>query len=356
MEGQKSYVNSSKSSVSYSYSYIGSFQSPASNKEYPFNNFPNYPSSINVPKPIDVKSRPEVLLTWESLNYTVIQRTRDLQALNNVSGFANPRELLVIMGASGSGKSTLLKVLAKRAGGKKSNIKISGSIKANGSDVKNIKYRKLVGYVTQEDILMETLTPRETLEFSAALRLSENQEYNNARIERLIEEMKIEGIQNSLLGNYLSKSISGGERKRVAIACELIADPPLLFLDEPTSGLDSCTAELIVQILINQSRKGHTIICTLHQPSYKMFNNFDRLILMTSGSIIYQAPPKYADKYFKKIGFRAPKLINPADYFLEILHIKNRFSLSTDEKSILNIIKDAYISNQDLVFRYKSII
>ena len=313
-------------------------------------------SSMFGHKPSDVNSRPEVLLTWESLSYTVIQKTRDLQALNNVSGFANPRELLVIMGASGSGKSTLLNVLAKRAGGKKRNIKISGSIKVNGCDVKDVKYRELVGYVTQDDILMETLTPRETLEFAAALRLSQNQQYNNARIEKLVEEMKIEGIQNNLLGNYISKSISGGERKRVAIACELITDPPLLFLDEPTSGLDSYTAELIVQILINQSRKGHTIICTLHQPSYRMFHNFDRLILMTSGSIIYQAPPKYAVKYFKKIGFPAPKSINPADYFLEILHTKNRFNLSTYEKSTLNIIKDAYISNQNLVFRYKSII
>lgn len=353
MSDQMHYLSMIKSSDALRMPSIVSSQSPASDKSSHSKSIPKQYSSLNVPMPSDVHSNPEILLSWESLNYTVNQKRRDIQVLQNVSGFANPKELLVIMGSSGSGKSTLLNVLAKRVD-KGNNIKLSGNVKANGYDVNGFKYREYVGYVTQDDILMETLTPRETLDFAANLRLSSNQKYNNLRIKKLIKQLSLSKVQNKPIGNPLKKIISGGERKRVAIAYELITDPSILFLDEPTSGLDSYTADLLMQILVNQARRGHTIICTLHQPSFNMYQNFDRLILMIQGFIVYQAPAKYAVKYFKNIGFEAPKLINPPDYFMKIVHIKNRLSLTPEEQANLDLFKDTYNINQDFVSSFKA--
>ena len=117
------------------------------------------------------------------------------------------------------------------------------------------------------------------------------------------------------------KGLSGGERKRTSIGVELITDPSIIFLDEPTSGLDSFTAKRIVKMLVGLAEKGKAVISTIHQPSSDTFKEFDRLLLLAEGNIIYQGKASEAFNYFKSIDFVIPRFSNPADYFLKEFYV-----------------------------------
>ena len=160
------------------------------------------------------------------------------QVVSHVSGTVRPGELLAIMGASGAGKSTLLDILARKA---KTGI-VSGDMFVNGRDIPDEAiYRRVVGYVDQEDTLLSTLTVYEAVLYSALLRLPREMS-RQAKVFRTLEtmnELGILGIKDSRIGESGKRSISGGEKRRVSIACELVTGPSILFLDEPTSGESS---------------------------------------------------------------------------------------------------------------------
>lgn len=137
----------------------------------------------------------------------------------------------------------------------------------------------------------------------------------------MIDTLGLKAASNTVIGNVLKKTISGGERKRTAIGVELITNPSMILLDEPTSGLDSFKALQIVKLLKNLSRKGKTVISTIHQPSSEAFNEFDRLILMSNGHIVYQGEAKLSAPYFRGIGFKLPEYSNPADTYMRILAV-----------------------------------
>jgi len=120
------------------------------------------------------------------------------------------------------------------------------------------------------------------------------------------------------------KGVSGGERKRTSIGVELITDPNLIFLDEPTTGLDSFTATSVVDTLKELAQSGRTIISTIHQPNSDIFENFDQLMLMALGKIIYFNKASMAVNYFKGIGYECPALSNPADYFMMMMSIESQ--------------------------------
>lgn len=192
------------------------------------------------------------------------------------------------MGASGAGKTSLLNILSERVTSS-TKTKVDGEIIVNDKiKLDDSNFGKLAGYVMQDDILYEYFTPREALNFAADLKLAHlSKEERTTRVEQLIETLGLKNAANTLVGSVLQKTISGGERKRTAIGVELITNPSLILLDEPTSGLDSFKALQIVKLLKNLSRKGKTVISTIHQPSSEIFNEFDRLILMSSGHIVY---------------------------------------------------------------------
>lgn len=153
-------------------------------------------------------------------------------------------------------------------------------------------------YVAQEDVLMGTLTVREIIQYSAQLRLPSNitKEEVNEIVDNVIIEMGLEDCAQNLIGNWHLRGISGGEKKRLSIALEIITQPQLLFLDEPTSGLDSASAYFVVQVLKNIAcgGSGRTIICSIHQPSSEVFALFDDLFLLSSGETIYFGEAKLA--------------------------------------------------------------
>eukprot|EP00027_Filamoeba_sp_ATCC50430_P011809 CAMPEP_0168578606 /NCGR_PEP_ID=MMETSP0413-20121227/21424_1 /TAXON_ID=136452 /ORGANISM="Filamoeba nolandi, Strain NC-AS-23-1" /LENGTH=655 /DNA_ID=CAMNT_0008612467 /DNA_START=81 /DNA_END=2048 /DNA_ORIENTATION=+ len=263
---------------------------------------------------------------FQTINYTITTKTRkqttSRQILKDINGLVLPGETLAIMGPSGGGKTTLLNILAQR---RMKSKELEGNILVNGRKVQGKRSKKLFkrrsGYVMQDDCLIGELTVRETLISYARLRLP--QSMSNAeklkRVDKAIEVLGISHIANTKIGNPESRGISGGERKRVSIAVELISSPPLIFLDEPTTGLDGKNASSVVSTLMSLKKRKHCIILTIHQPRAHIFNQFDKLLLLSKGRVAYFGPANKAVDYFQSLGFQAPNHENPADFIVDVV-------------------------------------
>lgn len=235
--------------------------------------------------------------------------------LNGVTGVAYPGEILAILGPSGSGKSTLLNALAGRLHGNG----LTGTILANSSKLNRTILRR-TGFVTQDDILYPHLTVRETLIFCSMLRLPRAlpREAKVAAAESVITELGLSKCENTIIGNSFIRGVSGGERKRVSIAHEMLVDPALLILDEPTSGLDSTAAHRLLSTLGSLARKGKTVVTSLHQPSSRVYQMFDRVIVLSEGQCLYYGKGTDAMRYFESVGFAPSFPVNPADFLLDL--------------------------------------
>ncbi|BBH04522.1 ABC-2 type transporter family protein [Prunus dulcis] len=238
-------------------------------------------------------------LVWEDLsavlpNFSKGSPTRRL--LNGLSGYAEPGRIMAIMGPSGSGKSTLLDTLAGR---------LSRNVVMTGNILLMERRKDLhMAYVTQEDVLLGTLTVRETITYSAHLRLpsSFKKEEVKSIVEGTIMEMGLLECADRSIGNWHLRGISGGEKKRVSIALEILTRPCILFLDEPTSGLDSASAFFVIQTLRSIARDGRTVVSSVHQPSSEVFALFDDLFLLSGGETVYFGEAKTAIEFFAEAG------------------------------------------------------
>ncbi len=205
--------------------------------------------------------------------------------------------LVGIMGASGAGKSTLLSVLNG------TNRPHSGKVLINGIDIHDDgdKIKGLIGYVSQDDLLIEELTVFENLYYNARLTFGNLDEQSIiTKVEEVLHSLGLYEIRDMKVGTPLNKKISGGQRKRLNISLELIREPAILFLDEPTSGLSSLDSENILDLLNDLKLKGKLIFVVIHQPSSDIFKMFDRLVLLDSGGhLIYYGVPVSAIDYFK---------------------------------------------------------
>ncbi|CAA6655701.1 unnamed protein product [Spirodela intermedia] len=239
------------------------------------------------------------------------------RVLEGLTGYAEPGSLMALMGPSGSGKSTLLDALAGRLA---TNAFLSGSILLNGRKTK-LSFGT-AAYVTQDDNLIGTLTVRETILYSAGLRLPDNMPWKDKRdlVDSTINEMGLQDCADTVIGNWHLRGISGGEKRRVSIAIEILMRPRLLFLDEPTSGLDSASAFFVTQTLRGLSRDGRTVIASIHQPSSEVFELFDRLYLLSGGKAVYFGKTSDACEFFAQTGFPCPALRNPSDHYLRCIN------------------------------------
>eukprot|EP00386_Alphamonas_edax_P003151 GDKI01009677.1.p1 GENE.GDKI01009677.1~~GDKI01009677.1.p1 ORF type:complete len:723 (-),score=240.73 GDKI01009677.1:1332-3500(-) len=244
---------------------------------------------------------------------------KSIQIIKNVDVCVKPGQLLAIMGPSGGGKTTMLNLLAQRiSGGDR-----SGEILYNGRPAKEVNMKKISNYVMQHDQLLEFLTVEETLLFNAALKLKHlGKKERYERVERIMAELGLTVCRNVAIGGQFKKGISGGQKKRVSIAIELLDNPSLLFLDEPTSGLDSSLAFDVLKILVDMAKAGRTVICTMHQPRSQVFALFDQLLLLSRGEVVYQGPAAEAEHHFKSMSYACPKHFNPADFMLDLLSTK----------------------------------
>ncbi|XP_026751981.2 ATP-binding cassette sub-family G member 1-like isoform X1 [Galleria mellonella] len=233
-----------------------------------------------------------------------IRRKKDPQQysciLNEACGAVRPGRLTFILGPSGAGKTTLLKILAGR---KKTGV--TGYLHGAG--------RNSV-LVSQDATLLDTLTAKETLLFASRLKLpnASNRERSHA-ISTISLQLGIHEALNTRAGN-----LSGGERKRLNIACELLADPTVLLLDEPTSGLDSVSSMSVAKALLAVARSGRTVACVIHQPSSQLFTSADDIILLANGRTLYAGSVTNVPETLAKAGFVCPQYYNMADYLLEI--------------------------------------
>jgi ABC-type multidrug transport system ATPase subunit len=207
--------------------------------------------------------------------------------------------LVGIIGGSGSGKSTLLNVL-------NGSIKLNkGSIKINGYDINENKelLKGVIGFVPQDDLLIKELTTFQNLYYNARLCFSD---YTEQQIVELVElalvDFDLVEARDLNVGDSLTTILSGGQRKRLNIALELIREPSILFVDEPTSGLSSADSEKVITLLKRQALKGKLVITNIHQPSSDVFKMFDKLLVMDQGGrIIFYGNPVSAVTYFKRV-------------------------------------------------------
>lgn len=272
-----------------------------------------------------------ITLSFENISYKVQSGQR---VLKNVFGSVKPRECLAIMGGSGAGKTTLLDILA----GKNKDGVVSGSIYANGNILSQKDYKRIIGFVDQEDHLIPTLTVYETVLNSALLRLPRNMtlRQKEARVIEVLNELRILNIKDRVIGSDFKRGISGGEKRRVSIACELVTSPSIIFLDEPTSGLDSYNAKNVIECLVRLSRDyNRTIVFTIHQPRSNIVSLFDQMILLSEGDLIYSGDEIKCNDYFGRNGYRCPLGYNLADYLIDITVDDRRPPPTNDEEDFI---------------------
>ncbi|KFK41612.1 hypothetical protein AALP_AA2G151000 [Arabis alpina] len=242
--------------------------------------------------------------------------TEERAILKGVTGMISPGEFMAVLGPSGSGKSTLLNAIAGRLHGSG----LTGKILIN--DGKTTKHTlKRTGFVAQDDLLYPHLTVRETLVFCALLRLPKTltRDDKMKAADSVISELGLVKCENTIVGNTFIRGISGGERKRVSIAHELLINPSLLVLDEPTSGLDATAALRLVQTLAGLAHgKGKTVVTSIHQPSSRVFQMFDTVLLLSEGKCLYFGQGRDAMSYFDSVGFSPAFPMNPADFLLDL--------------------------------------
>lgn len=236
--------------------------------------------------------------------------------LSNISGAIPPKQLLAIMGSSGAGKSTFLNAISNR-------ITITEGCVSWNSNPLNREFARRSAFVQQEDIFFPYLTVQEHMDYQAKLRLPESikKDKKNEIVETLIQRLGLDKCRNAPIGGGGSRTrgISGGERKRLSIASEIITNPSVLFLDEPTSGLDSYMAASVVSLMKELADSGRTVAATIHQPSADVFTQFDWLLLLSEGRIAYHGPRALVVDYFSHIGHSCPLDENPADYLIRLL-------------------------------------
>lgn len=262
-----------------------------------------------------------------------------LQLLQEMTGAFRPGVLTALMGASGAGKTTLMDVLC----GRKTGGIIEGDIRIGGYPKKQKTFARIAAYCEQTDIHSPQLTVKESVKFSAWLRLSPEIDLQTKErfIEEVIETIELEDIKDSLVGIPGESGLSTEQRKRLTIAVELVSNPSIIFMDEPTSGLDARAAAIVMRAVKNVVATGRTTVCTIHQPSIDIFEAFDELLLMKrGGQIIYSGVlGTHSSKlieYFESID-GVPKIkdnYNPATWMLEVTSTSMEAELKVDFANI----------------------
>lgn len=235
-------------------------------------------------------------------------------------------QLNVIMGPSGSGKTSLLNAMALRLHNSPgTQYRSFGTMTFNGAVPSDSVVRSVCSYVCQDDdALLPSLTVRETLKFSARLRLPSHMTTaeKNQRAEDVLNKLGLKDCADNLIGSDMIKGVSGGEKRRVSIAVQILTEPRVLLLDEPTSGLDAFTASSIMEVLQGLAQEGRTLILTIHQSRSDLFQLFGTVLLLArGGSPVFAGKGSQMITHFDALGYPCPTTTNPADFALDLITI-----------------------------------
>ncbi|KAJ8308058.1 hypothetical protein KUTeg_012932 [Tegillarca granosa] len=241
--------------------------------------------------------------------------------LRDITAQFKAGEITALLGNSGSGKTSLLDVLSCRTNGG-----VSGKVYYNNQEISKKLIRQKAAYVMQADRLLSKLTVREILTYAAYLRLPGNNSKKDIKIkvQKVINDMGLNTVSDSRVGGLIIRGISGGERRRVTIAIQLLQDPKILLLDEPTTGLDCHTARHLISKLVEIAKRGKIVILTIHQPRSDIFRLFDNVGILSLGEMIYFGMSKDLVPYFTTLGYPCPQYANPLDHYVDLASIDRR--------------------------------
>lgn len=261
---------------------------------------------------LDQHKPSSVELEWNNVRVALLDdnAVEKRVILENVSGVARPGTVCAILGPSGSGKTTLLNVLAGRVPYAKRVI-VKGDVCVNQVQ----RHTQMdIAYVTQEDLFFSQMTVRETLAMAADMRGA-----GKHVVDELLRRLALVKVADTRIGDEKNRGISGGEKKRLSLACELIDAPKLILCDEPTSGLDAYQAEKVMASLKQLAKEGHTVVCSIHQPSAKVFEMVDDLVLMADGRVVYAGEKEGVDPFLDRCDVRKRDWEGGPEWYLEVV-------------------------------------
>ncbi|XP_058219595.1 ABC transporter G family member 10-like [Rhododendron vialii] len=239
---------------------------------------------------------------------------RNKYILRNVSCEAKPGEVTAIAGPSGAGKTTLLDILAGMI------TRVSGHVLVNDQLMNAAHFRRVSGYVTQDEALFPLLTVEETLMFSARLRLQGGLHKAATRVRELMKELGLEHVARMRIGTESRRGISGGEKRRVSIGVDLVHNPNVVMIDEATSGLDSASALHVVSLLKSMAKnQGKTIVLTIHQPGFRILELFDNIVLLSNGILLHHGSLQLLEERLKFSGHCIPRHVNVLEFAIDVV-------------------------------------
>lgn len=285
---------------------------------------------------VDIDLSPSGLSAFPAASFHRKKSTREPEVkaiLRGVNAHMPSGSLTAIIGSSGSGKTSVLNTLSRRVAGGR--LRTTGDITYNGSSqLSNIRS----AYVMQQDVLLPTLTVRETLRYAAELRLPPptTTEEREQVVQNVILELGLKECADTRIGNNVHKGCSGGEKRRTSLAVQMLSNPSVLFCDEVTTGLDAATAFQLVATLKALAVKGRTIICSIHQPRSEIWQLFDHVLLLSKGSPLYSGRSAGCLAYFESHGYVLPPFVNPAEFLIDLAAIDTR-SPEAEESSTTRV-------------------
>ncbi|XP_043929694.1 ATP-binding cassette sub-family G member 5 [Protopterus annectens] len=299
------------------------------------------------------ETEPACTISVKNISYTISERvgpwwdvpsyhkrwTR--QILKDVSFYLQSGQIMAILGNSGSGKTTLLDAISGRIGNTGT---LLGEVYINKQKLKRNEFKDCFSYVLQTDTLLSYLTVQETLTYTALLALPKrSSDVIAKKVGSVLTELSLNHVANNVIGGRIFRGISGGERRRVSIAAQLLQDPKVILLDEPTTGLDSMTANQIVSLLSELARRDRIVILTIHQPRSELFKVFDKIAIMSCGEMVFCGEPNEMVMFFNDCGYACPDYSNPFDYYVDLTSVDTRSKEREIETySRVHAIVDAY--------------
>ncbi|KAF2894324.1 hypothetical protein ILUMI_11847 [Ignelater luminosus] len=271
-------------------------------------------SEISKIVPVDIE--------FQDLNYVIKGRSVK-RVLKSINGNFYSGELTAILGASGSGKTTLLNILAGYI-----STGVTGSIKVNGTPRNMKTFHKLAAYIMQDDLLQPFLNVEEMMMIAAKLKLGDlkSTEEKSATVN---EVLTLLGLEKCL--GIRTEELSKGQKKRLSVALEMVSNPPVIFLDEPTSGMDTVSAKQCLNTFQTLTKQGKTVICTIHQPSASMLQQFDQVYFIHDGLCVYNGSMTNIIPFLSTLGYECPVTYSPADYIVETVQTVQDSALALSE-------------------------